>query len=181
MPDAIGFRAVLDDVETVVVEVKTSRSDFLADRKKPHRSEGEGMGLFRYFMCPEGLISPTELPPRWGLIYITPRGAVKPVIGPAALSDNCGTFGAIADTWRHERNTQRETWLLVKVMARIDNPDKVKNTLNEAARENARLVKICNAQAEEIHNLRWPKPATPWTAEIPKALPRRKQDPRAHE
>lgn len=173
MPDAIGFRAT-QEIETVVVEVKVSRADFLADRKKPHRADGEGMGLYRYYMCPEGLIQPDELPPRWGLLWVSPRGTVKPMVGPVALSSNSGTFNAVAAEWRHDRNTERETWLLIRVMGRIDNPDNVKKTINDANRERARLVKICNAQADEIRALKMPKPAPTWSDEIPKALPRRK-------
>lgn len=45
MPDAIGFRAASRVTDTIVVEVKVSRADFLADAKKPHRADGEGMGV----------------------------------------------------------------------------------------------------------------------------------------
>jgi hypothetical protein len=66
-PDAIGFRAAVFKEASVVVEVKVSRADFLADRKKPHRIDPSlGMGTYRYFMAPAGLISPEELPARWG-------------------------------------------------------------------------------------------------------------------
>lgn len=174
MPDAIGFRAATQEVETVVVEVKVSRADFAADFKKPHRADGEGMGMYRYYMCPEGLIQPDELPPRWGLLWVSMRGTVTPIVGPVALSNNSGTFSGVAAAWRHARNTERETWLMIRVMARIDNPDKVKKSINDAVRERNRLVKICNAQADEIRALRMPKPAQGWGDEIPKALPRKK-------
>ena len=163
MPDAIGFRAASRLTETVVVEVKCSRADFLADAKKPHRADGEGMGLYRYFMCHEGLIQPHEVPGRWGLLWVTARGKVTPMLGPVALSSNCGTFESVATPWQHSRNAERETWLLVRVMARIDNPDKVKNAINAAQREQARLAKICNDQADEIRALKMPKPAPGWS------------------
>ncbi|MGN7496420.1 adenylosuccinate synthase [Pseudomonas lactis] len=162
MPDAIGYRAASGATETVVVEVKTSRADFLADAKKPHRVDGEGMGLFRYFMCPEGLIRPDEVPGSWGLLWVNGRGKVTAMLGPVALWNNRGTFDAVAAPWRHSRNTERETWLLVMVMAKIDNPDKVKNAINSAKREQARLAKICNDQAEEIRTLKMPKPTPGW-------------------
>lgn len=53
-----------------VIETKISRSDFLADFKKSHRQEGCGIGNYRYYACPTGLIKPEELPPKWGLIYV---------------------------------------------------------------------------------------------------------------
>ena len=65
-PDVIGFSS--DSRYTTVIEVKTSRSDFLKDSKKSHRVN-IGMGDLRYYCCPEGLITPDELPWRWGLLY----------------------------------------------------------------------------------------------------------------
>lgn len=181
MPDSIGFRAATRETETVVVEVKVSRSDFLADAKKPHRADGEGMGLYRYFMCPEGLIQPDEVPERWGLLWVTAGGKVIAKLGPVALSRNCGTFNAVAAAWQHSRDTDRETWLLVRVMARIDDPDKVKNSINAAQREQARLAKICNQQAEEIRTLRMTKSQAGWetsvSGELPKAIPRKVRVP----
>lgn len=154
MPDAIGFRAASKITETVLVEVKISRSDFLADARKPHRVDGAGLGLYRYYMCPEGLIQPEEVPERWGLLWVGQRGRVTAILGPVALSNNSGTFQRLAEPWLHSRDTEREMWLLVRVMARIDDPDKVKNSINTAQREQARLVRICNAQADEILKLK---------------------------
>lgn len=55
---------------SVLIEVKVSRSDFLADAKKPFRmNPEEGMGEHRYYCCPKGLIAPEELPEQWGLLY----------------------------------------------------------------------------------------------------------------
>jgi hypothetical protein len=158
MPDAIGFRAVTAETETVLVEEKVSRGDFLADARKPHREVGNGVGLFRYYMCPAGLISPDEVPERWGLLWVDQRGRIEPKLGPVALSKNSGTFAKACEPWKHQRNLARETWMLVRVMARIDDPDKVKRTINQAIREKERLVKLCNAQADEIRALKAPLP-----------------------
>lgn len=66
LPDAIGFRNGV----SVVIEVKVSRSDFFADKKKHFRREAEtGMGDWRFFLCPVDLIKPEELPEGWGLLY----------------------------------------------------------------------------------------------------------------
>ena len=173
MPDAIGFRAASRVTETVVVEVKVSRADFLADAKKPHRADGEGMGVYRYFMCPEGLIQPHEAPARWGLLWVNARGHVTAKLGPVALSNNRGTCDVVAAPWQHVRNAERETWLLIRVMARIDDPDKVKNSINAAQREQARLVTICNAQADEIRALKIQRSGIDLSGELPKATPRR--------
>ncbi|MGO4801166.1 adenylosuccinate synthase [Pseudomonas sp. W22_MBD1_FP4] len=162
MPDTIGFRAASNLTETVLVEVKVSRSDFLADARKPHRADGAGMGLYRYYMCPEGLIQPEEVPARWGLLWVGARGKVTAVLGPVALSNNCGTFQKVAEPWQHSRDTEREMWLLIRVMAKIDHPDKVKGTINAAQREQARLVRICNAQSDEIKKLKTPNTSAGW-------------------
>lgn len=63
-PDAIGFI----DGFGAVVEVKTSRADYLRDAKKPHRAKG--MGAYRYFMTPPNLLKPEELPDGWGLVEV---------------------------------------------------------------------------------------------------------------
>lgn len=65
-PDVFGFNSWV----TVLIEVKVSRSDFFADRKKYFRIHPEiGMGGLRFYCCPEGLIKPEEIPENWGLLY----------------------------------------------------------------------------------------------------------------
>jgi hypothetical protein len=59
---------------SVVVECKTSRSDFFADRKKPHMlDEKWGMGRHRYYLVPHGLVSADEVPAWCGLAYAKAR------------------------------------------------------------------------------------------------------------
>ena len=66
-PDVIGFKGRY----SVLIECKTSRADFLADKKKGFRRNSElGMGCKRYFMAPAGLLEPEELPEGWGLIDV---------------------------------------------------------------------------------------------------------------
>ncbi len=74
--DAILFRSGA----SFLIETKISRSDFKADFKKDFRKEG-GVGKYRYYACPEGLIRPEELPEKWGLIYVRPKNqrALMPV------------------------------------------------------------------------------------------------------
>jgi len=66
-PDIYGFGGCLSQQ----IEVKVSRSDFLADKKKSHRIRpNEDVGQLRSYLCPEGLIRITDLPKDWGLLYI---------------------------------------------------------------------------------------------------------------
>lgn len=70
-PDVIGFNAT----HSVMIEVKVSRSDFLADRKKFQRIFPEmGVGDFRFYCCPENLIRVDEVPEKWGLIWVNAKG-----------------------------------------------------------------------------------------------------------
>lgn len=131
------------DVGTVVLEAKTSRSDFLADRKKPHRMQPEtGIGKWRYFICPTDVIKPTELPEKWGLIYVNSRGHCNIVAGAMSVPKE-----KHVSEWRgkdqkplyhrngikvaesfiahafNERNTQNEFNLLTMALARLGNAE----------------------------------------------------------
>lgn len=65
IPDCIGFNST----NSTLIECKTSRSDFLADRKKISRMKPFcGMGNFRYYLAPSGIIKILELPENWGLL-----------------------------------------------------------------------------------------------------------------
>lgn len=67
-PDAIGW--TVGGVSTLV-ECKRSRGDFLADSVKPHRVHPQlGIGQYRYYLTPTGLISVEELPAGWGLLEV---------------------------------------------------------------------------------------------------------------
>lgn len=65
--DVLGFGAWN---HSVLIEVKVSRQDFLADKKKSFRiNPDEGVGRYRFYCCPKDLIKIEDLPNNWGLIY----------------------------------------------------------------------------------------------------------------
>lgn len=66
IPDVIGFCSY----KSVLLEVKTSRADFLRDKDKYCRILAEkGMGNLRYYFIPKGLIIyDSEIPSRWGIL-----------------------------------------------------------------------------------------------------------------
>lgn len=77
MPDVIGFHYQ----DSFLIEAKTSRADFLADKNKSFRVNPEtGMGKYRYYICPKGLINPDEVPENWGLLYVSPKGRISKII-----------------------------------------------------------------------------------------------------
>ena len=66
VPDVIGWKG---QCKSVLVECKISRADFLADAAKPFRvNPAEALGSQRFYLAPDGLIRPEELPPSWGLL-----------------------------------------------------------------------------------------------------------------
>jgi len=65
-PDALGWLGAGGGI-TTLIECKVSRSDFLADKKKPSRIS-IGMGTFKYYLVPEGVAYGFELPLNWGLL-----------------------------------------------------------------------------------------------------------------
>lgn len=79
IPDAIGWK--FSGQVSILVECKATRADFLADRNKRFRANPElGMGDWRFYLCPPGIITVEDLPAGWGLLYCTPR-MIKQVHG----------------------------------------------------------------------------------------------------
>lgn len=154
-PDAIGFRAAVFKEASVVVEVKVSRADFLADRKKPHRIDPSlGMGTYRYFMAPASLIAPEELPARWGLIEVGDRSSLNVVCGHVLLKYR------EEDNWRHEPALNAEWTLLVRMLNRVGDVEKAQGYLKEANNRNAALARendVLRAENDRLR-LRVPRP-----------------------
>lgn len=67
VPDAIGWHN--SGRFSILIEVKVSRSDFLADANKFVRRFPEyGVGRHRYLLAPVGLVSVDDVPELWGLL-----------------------------------------------------------------------------------------------------------------
>jgi hypothetical protein len=68
-PDVIGWAS---GAGSVLIECKLSRSVFVRDAKKTVRKNPRaGMGQRRYYLCPTDVIQVKELPPKWGLLWVT--------------------------------------------------------------------------------------------------------------
>ena len=97
----------VDRKGTYMVEVKVSHKDFLADSRKPFRRRPkEGVGKWRYYACPEGIIKPEEVPVKWGLIYVYDDGRVEIIKGkkfPGDKDENKYTF---------QQNYELEYWMV---------------------------------------------------------------------
>lgn len=129
IPDVVAFNARC----SLVIECKTSRSDFLVDSKKPWRQPGNGVGHYRFYLAPEGLLQATELPqtPRWGLIEVGARRRMNLVAGPMNGKSNLWPGnpsrlplddGANPDGWAafwHPSDVRLERGLLYSIARRL--------------------------------------------------------------
>jgi hypothetical protein len=111
-PDVLGFFSF---GSSVLVECKASRSDFLSDKKKRFRIKPElGMGKYRFYCCPTGLIKREELPDKWGLIYVNEKGRATCVWNPYnPMGGNIWTDG-------FEQNIRAEHGLMYSALRRFE-------------------------------------------------------------
>jgi len=100
-PDVIGWHGM---AESILIECKVSRSDFLSDRDKLFRQQEEyGMGDYRYYAAPVGVICPHEVPDGWGLLEVHEKQIVK-------------TTEAI----RKPANKKNECKMLMSILRRVE-------------------------------------------------------------
>lgn len=73
-PDAIGWQGGI----SVLVECKVSLSDFYSDSSKPFRRHPyAGMGNYRYYLTPKGLLENRKIPEGWGVLETAGRTVSK--------------------------------------------------------------------------------------------------------
>ena len=149
--DAWGFRYDRYVFGSVLVEVKVSRSDFLADANKPHRNGSElGVGTYRYYLCPEGVITLDELPHGWGLLWVNSRGHVKFMAGHVGLMLDGST--PLLPCWEHEVNKDRELMYLGHSLAKVsDLPSIVEMRRKNASLESKLLKAQCQVSSSEYN------------------------------
>jgi hypothetical protein len=110
IPDAIGFR----DGHSILVECKTSRSDFLADGKKYFRRNPDmGVGSYRFFMAPQGIISTQDLPQGWGLVEVGEKGKPRQIWGHKS------NIYSQPNHFHFERNLQAECGMMASALRRL--------------------------------------------------------------
>jgi hypothetical protein len=99
-PDVIGW--TYQGCSTLI-ECKATRADFKTDAQKHFRQfPGCGMGSFRYYLTPPGLIYIDDLPPCWGLIT-TKTGK---------------TINVIREAQPQERDNSQENQVLISLLRR---------------------------------------------------------------
>lgn len=110
VPDVLGFNSL----GTFLLEAKVSRADFLADKKKVFRVFSEkGIGDWRFFIVPKGLIKIEELPPNWGLIEVSEKGKATCIFNPFGK-------GNIYSLWKRcDKNLMAEYKFMYSALRRL--------------------------------------------------------------
>lgn len=143
-PDAIGFRDGFDLNGSYLVEVKVSRADFLADAKKPYRQNPDfGMGKWRFYMCPEGLIEPTEIPPRWGLLWVGPRNKI--IHKKSFLDVGLKLKHMVTAQMEFRPNYEAEARILTSLVKKFQDPQRTLDII----REQGRIIRNLQREKEQ--------------------------------
>ncbi len=109
-PDVFGCNSS----NSIVIEVKRSRSDFLRDKKKFFRLYPEmGVGDFRYYLCPNEIIKPDDVPEKWGLIWVGENQKCKVV--KEILTGNINS----QNPHRFEKNARNERAIMYSALRRL--------------------------------------------------------------
>jgi hypothetical protein len=149
--DVIGFRSNC----SAMIEAKASRSDFLADARKPHRMSG-GLGVYRFYLCPPGVIDVADLPERWGLLYADGRG-VRDVLRPTGNRwPACGAMQGDWHKFQHDADRDAERDVLFSIARRrsLSRSDKLyERRLKEETRRGDRLARESANLAERVKKL----------------------------
>lgn len=111
IPDAIGWKHGYSHL----IECKTSRADFLRDKKKSFKKDGKGMGDFRYYLCPDGMIKLEELPEGWQLLYAKGKRIVPIRISGEYYYDEILQKEGL----KHLKDNRAESALLCSVIRRL--------------------------------------------------------------
>lgn len=101
IPDVWGTNGAA----TAIVEVKTSRADFLRDAAKIcRRNPIDGIGNFRWYYALKGIIKEEELPENWGLVEADETGKMIRVVRKATFqeSSSLGSVSILCSIMRRE-------------------------------------------------------------------------------
>ena len=76
---------------STIIECKVTRSDFKLDAKKFFRNHlpDLGMGMFRYYLAPKGLLKREEMPEGWRLLEVDSRSFVMHCMNKPVEKCNC--------------------------------------------------------------------------------------------
>lgn len=122
IPDAIGWK---NHKTTVLIECKTSRSDFYSGKQKDHRQNpSTGLGLFRLYMAPKGLLDKDELPPKWGLVEVDEYDGSLRSIRKKGPSGKLREWTNQPE-WMHKRRKEGEHEIMYSLLRRFQIRDMI--------------------------------------------------------
>jgi hypothetical protein len=156
--DAVGWTGLISvaSASSVLVEAKISRADFLADRNKPFRQNpDQGIGDFRYYLAPRGLIAECDLPPKWGLIEHTGRGLAVVrghVLERHELRPN-GRYKRDLDRWRFTKNAPAEIAFLARMLQRVNDAEEAHERIANAERRASALERRLADATQKLRKL----------------------------
>ncbi|HFF8253867.1 TPA: MmcB family DNA repair protein [Acinetobacter baumannii] len=118
IPDVLAFRAQT----SLIIECKTSLADFRNDFSKPERNGTcQGVGNYRLYCAPAGLIPIDRIPDSWGLIEVNHKGKVELVKfkqGNIYHNNESPEHYKLNDPFYHDSDMNRERSFLYSILIR---------------------------------------------------------------
>jgi hypothetical protein len=131
-PDVLGIGGT---VHSILIECKISRSDFLADRKKPWRANPSmGMGSHRIYCAPAGLLHLEELPDKWGLLSVESNGRCTLSYRPDPERPGAKF---LCERFAQPRNERGEAAMMLSALRRLQGQGLMENVYRGSARAGA--------------------------------------------
>lgn len=91
------------------IEIKVSRNDWKKEMSDPAKAQALMTFCDRWWLaCPDGLISPDEVPATWGVYYLTEKGAIRVKKQAPRLTPEPVTKGFMAAVLRHTSSVDAE-------------------------------------------------------------------------
>jgi len=139
---------------TFQFEIKVSRSDFLKDKNKPHRiTPSEDVGVFRYYVCPYGMISPDDPAlvvsgVRWGLVWVDKGGKFHIKRGPTSKGVTSYNSAIMEECYKCLANRAHEVELMYSyhrsmIINAEENGVKIMDLANRINRDSNNLKQLC--------------------------------------
>jgi hypothetical protein len=118
IPDVLAFRSN----SSLIIECKTSLSDFRKDFSKPERNGSRiGVGNYRLYCAPVGLITIDRIPESWGLLEIDHKGKVALVKfkqGNIYHNNDSPEHYKLNDSFYHDSDIKKERAFLYSILIR---------------------------------------------------------------
>ncbi|WEH90846.1 MmcB family DNA repair protein (plasmid) [Acinetobacter soli] len=118
IPDVLAFRAQT----SLIIECKTSLADFRKDFTKPERNGSQlGVGNYRLYCAPAGLIPIDRIPDSWGLMEVDHKGKIDLVKfkqGNIYHNNDSPEHYKLNDSFFHDSDIKKERAFLYSILIR---------------------------------------------------------------